>query len=142
MFSEEGRKQIAEDVKRTEILVESVVDLKATSISFTGDGDMIGTRGADIVSVDPTTGNVTIGDNKFRSNNVNVQESPTFTSGSPRLNNALKQAEEAIENSTLPQNIKDTAIQNLRNKDYSANTVGDGKSSNSITARYCNGKPC
>src|SRR5690606_6976010 len=39
MFSEEGRKEIAEDFKRTEILGESIADLSQGSVSFLGNGD-------------------------------------------------------------------------------------------------------
>ena len=61
-------------------------------------GDAIGTRGADVISVDTTNGDIYLWDNKYRSSDVSIPSSPTFTQGSARLNNALRQAVEAVEN--------------------------------------------
>lgn len=103
-------------------------------------GDMVGTRGADIVSVDNVTGEVTLWDNKFRSNEGYIKDSPTFSGA--RLTNARDQAERAIRASDLPAEVKAKALENLEKNNYRTNTAGDGNSKNSTTKRYCNNKPC
>lgn len=105
-------------------------------------GGAIGTHGADVVSVDVKTGDVTLWDNKFRSSTQSVPSSPTFAPQSNALNGAINQAMNDIDASSLPQSVKDTAIQNLRNGNFNANTVGSGAAKNSTPVKFCNGNPC
>lgn len=39
LLSEDGRKQIAEDAKRTKIMGDSIIDAVADSVSLTGSGE-------------------------------------------------------------------------------------------------------
>ncbi|HWV14976.1 MAG TPA: hemagglutinin repeat-containing protein [Cellvibrio sp.] len=105
-------------------------------------GDKVGTHGADIISVDSVTGEVTLWDNKFRNNPGNIQQSPTFKEGSNRLNEAIEEARIAIIMSDLPENIKQESLKNIRSGNYITNTVGDGSSKNSHHLAYCGYKPC
>ncbi len=104
-------------------------------------GDKIGLNGADAVSVDSVTGNVTMWDAKFRSNSINMGDSPTFAVESNRVA-ALRKAIGDIENSNLPQVVKDKAIQNLSDGNFATNTFASGKAKNSVATKYCGGKPC
>jgi hypothetical protein len=108
-------------------------------ISYAGP---VGTHGADVVSVNVQTGEVTLWDSKFRTSPVPMPPSTTFTPGSSALNNALVQAEDDIRNSSLPPAVKDKAIQNLNNGNFSANTAGAGAVRNSTPIRFCNRLPC
>ncbi len=105
-------------------------------------GDAIGTHGADVVSVDSATGEVTLWDNKYRSSATSVPSSPTFTLGSSALDGAVSDAQTAIRNSTLPDSVKQQAIQNLRDGNFKANTVGSGAAKNSTAVRFCGNTPC
>jgi len=105
-------------------------------------GDAVGTHGADVVSVDSETGNVTLWDSKFRSGIQNVPSSTTFTPQSNALNNALSDAQVAIVNSNLPAAAKQQALQNLQEGNFTANTVGSGAAKNSTTVKFCSGSPC
>ncbi|MDR6743066.1 filamentous hemagglutinin [Herbaspirillum sp. 1173] len=105
-------------------------------------GGAVGTHGADVVSVNSVTGEVTLWDNKFRSGDRSIPSSPTFTPQSSALSGALTDAQAAIENSNLSQAIKQKALQNLQNGNFSTNTVGAGAARNSTVVRFCNGKPC
>jgi len=105
-------------------------------------GDAIGTHGADVISVNSATGWVSLWDNKFRSSAQNVHSSPTFTPGSNALNGAVSDAQTAIRNSNLPDAVKQQAIQNLRDGNFSANTVGSGAARNSTPVRFCGNNPC
>lgn len=80
-------------------------------------------------------------DSKYRSSETIIKESPTFTKEDP-LTGALNEAERAINSSTLPQAIKDKALQNLGKNTYTTNTVGAGNVKNSVTTKICNGKIC
>jgi len=105
-------------------------------------GDAIGTHGADVVSVDSATGEVTLWDNKYRSSAQNVPSSPTFTPGSNALDGAVSDAQTAIRNSNLPDSVKQQAIQNLRDGNFNANTVGSGAAKNSTPVKFCGNNPC
>lgn len=94
-----------------------------------------------MISVDVKTGEVTLWDSKYRTSETIIQESPTFTKEGP-LTGALNEAEKAIKGSTLPQAIKDKAVQNLIDNTYTTNTVGAGNVKNSVTTKICNGKIC
>jgi len=95
-------------------------------------GDPIGTHGSDVISVDIKNGDVTLWDAKFRSANVTIKPSPTFTFGSSRLQNAINEAITTIEsNQTLPADIRDAALGNLRRGNVTTRTVGFGNTRNS-----------
>ena len=104
-------------------------------------GDKIGLHGADIISVDVKTGDVSFWDSKYRSNPAGIKNSPTF-SGSTTRENALEEAKIVIMNSELPDAIKYIALDNMNKKNFSANTLGHGAAKNSTTIKYCNGKEC
>ena len=106
-------------------------------------GDAIGTNGADVVSVNRATGDVTLWDNKYRTALQNLKSpSKTFEPESSRLKSAVKQAEEAIEAASLPADIEAKALKKLDSGNYTTNTVGSGKLRNSISIRYCGHVPC
>lgn len=71
-------------------------------------GDKIGVHGADVLSVDIKTGDVTTWDSKFRSNPANIGESPTFAVNSNRRDAVIKALED-LENSSLPAEVKNKA---------------------------------
>ncbi|WP_446479745.1 beta strand repeat-containing protein [Burkholderia pseudomallei] len=105
-------------------------------------GDAVGTNGNDIVSVSSSTGQVTLWDNKYRSATRILDPSTTFGVDSNAMNNAINQAIRAVNGSTLPQAVKDAAINNLNAGNFVTNTVGSGGLKNSVPIRFCNGKPC
>ena len=79
-------------------------------------GDPIGSHGADVVSVNIKTGEVTLWDSKFRGGSVRIQPSKTFQDPKS-LNNAIEVAKRTIDaNTTLPAEIRDAALQNLARK--------------------------
>jgi len=95
-------------------------------------GDPIGANGADVISVNQKTGEVTLWDGKFRSRNQRIQPSPTFEPGSETLKNAIKEAVTTIENNqTLPANIRKAALRNLELDKVTTRTVGFGNAKNS-----------
>lgn len=96
-------------------------------------GDVIGTHGADVVSVNMNTGRVTLWDSKFRSSAVSIQGSTTFAPGSSPLQNAVNKAMKEIGNNTnIPPAIRDIAIRNLQSNQYRTRTVGMGAAKNSV----------
>ncbi len=105
-------------------------------------GDAVGTHGADIVSVNSKSGEVTLWDNKYRSGETKIDSSPTFTPGSTALRGALRDAQNAIRASNLPQAVKDAAIGNLNAGNFRTNTVGSGGVRNSTAVRFCGREPC
>ena len=105
-------------------------------------GDAVGTHGADVVSVNSSTGEVSLWDNKFRSGANGLQPSNTFQPGSSALANAIAQAKEAVDASNLPQAIKDIAYRNLDAGNFTTNTVGAGNARNSTTIKFCGRVPC
>jgi filamentous hemagglutinin len=68
--------------------------------------------------------------------------STTFDPGSPAFNNALAQATDAIKSSALPNTVKQQALSNLQNGNFTTNTVGSGAWRNSVQVRFCGGNPC
>ncbi|SFM95000.1 hemagglutinin repeat-containing protein, partial [Rugamonas rubra] len=104
-------------------------------------GDAIGRKGADIISVDVSSGDVTMWDSKFRSSSKNIGNSPTFENART-LNSAVLEAIDSISSSRLPPAVRDAAIRNLENRSCSTHTVGSGSVKNSISNKYCNGKKC
>lgn len=102
-------------------------------------GDPIGSHGADVISVNRRTGEVTLWDAKYRASSARIQHSPTFREDVPiRSNrptprqNALKQAEETLETDTsLPKPIRERALANVRTNRVRTRTVGFGAARNS-----------
>ena len=69
-------------------------------------GDPIGSHGADVISVNKRTGEVTLWDAKYRGSGVRIQHSPTFKvlddgESSPARADAIKQALKTIKADTL-----------------------------------------
>ena len=94
-------------------------------------GDPIGSHGADVVSVNIKTGQVTLWDSKFRSGSVRIQPSQTFQK-EPSLDNAIRRAADSIEaDTTLPADIRAAALQNLEERHFTTRTVGAGNAKNS-----------
>ncbi|WP_197386221.1 hypothetical protein [Ralstonia pseudosolanacearum] len=105
-------------------------------------GDAVGTHGADIVSVNVSTGEVTLWDNKYRSGTTMLNPSPTFDPDSSALRGALRDAVTAIRGSNLPDAVKLTAVQNALRGNVTTNTVGAGAARNSTIRKLCGGLPC
>lgn len=96
-------------------------------------GDPIGSHGADVISVDTQTGDVTLWDSKYRSADVTIQESPTFAAGSNARANAIQQAIDTIDqNTSLSPSIRQQALDNLLNGQVKTRTVGFGNAKNSV----------
>ena len=94
-------------------------------------GDPIGRHGADVISVNTKTGQVTLWDSKYRSGNVRIKPTQTFQNPKAR-SNAIGKAEEAIEaNTTLPPDIRAAALRNLKQGQVTTRTVGAGNARNS-----------
>jgi filamentous hemagglutinin len=55
---------------------------------------------------------------------------------------AAKDAQSKIDASNLPQSVKDLALQNLKDQNFTANTPGAGALRNSVSVKFCNGMPC
>ncbi len=99
-------------------------------------GDPIGANGADLVSVDRRTGEVTLWDAKYRSGDVRIQHSSTFQQGENVRSNArlkaILKAERAVEkDTTLPPEVRQKALLNLVSKRVQTRTVGYGNAKNS-----------
>ena len=102
-------------------------------------GDMVGTRGADIISVDIKSNEVTLWDNKYRTANTPIKDSPTFKDDPKRLGNAKNQALRTIEESNLPRSQKDIMKNNVEKGNFTTVTVGDGNARNSVISIYRDG---
>ena len=119
-------------------LANTVAGLGETVVRW---GDSAGTNGSDVASVSPNSAAVTLWDNKYRSASTSMGQSTTFESDSARAN-AVEQAKAAIGTSSLPDSIKQQAIDNLDKGNFVTNTVGSGGVKNSTQVRYCGNKPC
>ncbi len=104
-------------------------------------GDRIGTHGADVISVNRRTGEVTLWDAKYRGSDVRILHSNTFKESdaplriNPRLK-AIEQASSAIKaDLTLPTDIRDKALRALEQKVINTRTVGYGHARNSTFGR-------
>ncbi len=85
-------------------------------------GDKIGRHGADVVSVDPVTGEVTLWDSKYRGSGAIEAQSGTFSG--ERLQSALDEADEDLRRTTnLPASVRDRARANLRIGKFRVATV-------------------
>ena len=103
-------------------------------------GDEIGRHGSDVISVD-SSGNITLWDSKYRSNDVAVTSSPTFKPGSQALSNAIDEARVTIQNSDLPADVKTQALDNLDDGNFTTVTTGAGQARNSVISVFENGQP-
>ncbi len=96
-------------------------------------GDPIGAHGADVISVNTKTGEVTLWDAKYRTDSVTIQHSATFKVGSSARANAIRQAETAIhESKSLTPEIQKRAEANLLARRLSTHTVDFGQAKNSV----------
>ncbi|HEY5411636.1 MAG TPA: hypothetical protein VIJ94_13020, partial [Caulobacteraceae bacterium] len=96
-------------------------------------GDPIGANGADVVSVNRPTGDVTLWGAKSRSANVRIQHSPTFEIGGQPREKAISQAMQRLTaDTTLPSNVRRKALQNLAAKRVQTRTFGYGNAKNSV----------
>jgi YD repeat-containing protein len=117
----------------------------ANTIAARGDivvkwGDRIGANGNDIVSINPRSSEVSLWDNKFRSNPTTGTQSPTFSNATRRAN-AVAEAQRSIQAATnLPPAVRVAALNNLRNMNYVTNTAASGAVRNSTVVRYVNGR--
>ncbi|MBB3966757.1 hemagglutinin repeat-containing protein [Rhizobium metallidurans] len=105
-------------------------------------GDAIGTHGADVISVDVNTGEVFLWDSKFRNAFRPNKSSPTFKPGSTALSKALAQAERTISSSNLSSQVRQTAMKNLTDGQFVANTVGTASVKNLVPLKFCDFNPC
>lgn len=107
-------------------------------------GDKIGTNGADVISVHPTTGEVTLWDTKYLSADRSIKMSGTFdfAARSGQVDELMRQAEIAVRAARLPPAVEAKAIADLQAKNFFANTVGAGNAKNSIPMKFCGAKPC
>lgn len=96
-------------------------------------GDPIGSHGSDVISVNTKNGEVTLWDAKVRSADVNLQASSTFKASSPSRQNAINEAIRTIDNNkTLPESVRQKALQNLGQGNVQTRTVGFGNAKNSV----------
>jgi filamentous hemagglutinin len=106
-------------------------------------GGKVGSQGADVISVNPKTGEVILYDAKTYSNATNVQPSPTFAPGSDALINARDQAERAISASNLPPAIEQQALKNIREGNFTTRTTNQGMGGSSpIAVKFCGHSVC
>lgn len=94
-------------------------------------GDAIGRHGADIISVDSITGKIYLWDAKFRSTNTKLPASPTFTNKSSR-DKAVAEVLATINSSSLPNSVKQKALNNIKAGTFTTYTVATGNSKNSV----------
>ncbi len=105
-------------------------------------GDSTGTHGSDVISVNPKTGEVELWDSKVRTRTTKGTESPTFANENTR-EKAIEEAKlEIRSNTSLSEKTKDIALENLRKKNFTTYTVGQGKVKNSTIQKYCNNERC
>ncbi|TXK33696.1 hypothetical protein FVQ98_02170 [Ottowia sp. GY511] len=109
-------------------------------------GNRVTLNGADVISLNTRTGEVTLWDNKFRSALTSIKPSNTFKPSlegySDSLRGASEQAQEHIRNSTtVSESVRLNALEALENGNFSTNTVGSGGSRNSNVIRFVNGLP-
>ena len=106
-------------------------------------GGKVGSQGADVISVNPKTGEVILYDAKTYSNATNVQPSPTFAPDKPALENAREQAERAVRAANLPPSVKQQAIQNIFNGNFTTRTTNQGMGGSSpIAVKFCGHSVC
>jgi len=86
-------------------------------------GDRTGTNGADVISINRETGEVTLWDSKYRSVRATADDSPTFVQDS-RRNKAVAQALTELGKSDfgLPSDVIKAAKENLRRNDFTTIT--------------------
>ena len=117
-------------------LANSVADLPGVTVVEYG--DVVGSHGADIVSVD-AEGDVTLWDAKYRSSPANTGPSPTFKQGSSALDGAVQDAITAIrESSNLNPEQQAAALKNLDGGNFTAITAGQGQTTTSFVQSFRN----
>ncbi|HEY9096781.1 MAG TPA: hypothetical protein VIN35_13630, partial [Hydrogenophaga sp.] len=106
-------------------------------------GGKVGTQGADVISVNPKTGEVILYDAKTYSSATNVQPSTTFAQDKPALANARVQAERAVRAANMPPALKQQAIQNILNGNFTTRTTNQGMGGSSpIAVKFCGHSVC
>ncbi|MFZ7263192.1 hypothetical protein [Avibacterium avium] len=95
-------------------------------------GNSTGTHGNDIISINPRTGDVELWDNKYRSSAVNGKISPTFDKINTRKNAIQEAIDELEQNKSLPREVRNNALENLKNGNFTTYTVGSGKVKSSV----------
>jgi hypothetical protein len=106
-------------------------------------GGKIGTQGADVISVNPNTGEVILYDAKTYSNATNVKPSTTFAEDKPALANARRQAVDAIRESNLPPALKQQALENLDRGNFTTRTTNQGMGGTSpVAVKFCGSSIC
>lgn len=94
-------------------------------------GKEIGANGVDTISYNLETKRITLWDDKFRSEARRITPSKTFDKGSPRLANALREAIDAIHESTLSAADKEAALESIEKRTFQTRTHGSGNVKNS-----------
>ena len=92
-------------------------------------GDRIGTNGSDVIAYNSRDMRIELYDAKYRSNSVNVGQSPTFTQAS-RQQAALDQARRVVTGSQLPADHMAAALRSLQFNNYQMITVPGGAARN------------
>jgi hypothetical protein len=93
-------------------------------------GEKIGTHGADVVSYNLRTKQVTLWDVKYRSASRTIRPSTTFAKDSGPLANAIRKARDGIRDSRLSPADKEAALNSLK-AIFETRTIGAGKAKNS-----------
>lgn len=116
-------------------LANNLAKTDRTVVSY---GDKIGTHGSDVITVN-TKGEVELWDNKNHSEFRQGKMSSTYTGD--RLLNAKQEAFDKIRTSNLSQELKDKAIQNIKDSTFTVHTVADGNIKSSVTQIYKDNQP-
>jgi filamentous hemagglutinin len=99
-------------------------------------GDIVGSHGSDVISVNAVTGDVTLWDAKWRSGPRNIKDSTTFAPDSRPRAQAIQEATYVItQNQSLSPGVKDAALRNLQFGNITTRTAGSGAAKNSRTGR-------
>lgn len=95
-------------------------------------GDPIGVHGSDVISVNRRTGDVTFWDAKYHGTDTRITHSNTFRMGSASRGNASREAARSIKaDTTLGDETRQTALDNLAKGRFKTRTVGYGRALNS-----------
>jgi hypothetical protein len=93
-------------------------------------GEKQGTHGADVVSYNLRTKQVTLWDVKYRSKSRTIRPSTTFAKDSGPLANAIRKARDGIRDSHLSPADKEAALNSLK-AIFETRTIGAGNAKNS-----------
>ncbi len=112
-------------------------------------GDKSGTKGSDVIAVNPANGEVLLVDTKYRTQPQTLPHSRTFDfdpATNPRwqqqLDSIQDQARRAIAGAQLPTHIRDAAVAKMDASNFSTITVGAGNVRNNSFVRFCGGQRC